>query len=77
MRGVGLALSSVPARTRTAATSPNAPKASGYGVRGCTLALGARGTRAEAGAGWAGVGTAEGACETSEIGKEDGTLIVG
>ena len=49
----------------------------GYGVRGCTLALGVRGTRAEAAAGWAGVGTAEAACETSEIGKEDGTLIAG
>ena len=51
----------------------------GYGVRGCTLALGVRGTRAEAAAGWAGVGTAEAACETSEIGEVavDGTLIAG
>ena len=78
-----MALSLVPARTRTTTTS--APEALGYGVRGCTLALGGRGARAEAVAKWqlrrrAGAGTAEAACwRHIEIGKvaADSTLIAG
>ena len=52
----------------------------GYGVRDCTLALGGQGHQGNGCRGiGGGRGTAEGACETSEIGEVavDGTLIAG